>query len=560
MENEKVTIGRTYNSKIINNNQSNITKESQINNKLKQYAKLDIQRNLFKSKAENDDVYEDIEKNNYKGTVKAVELGVKGVKKLLTTKVGLVILAIAIVIIIILNLIGGITSVVTSIGSAGSPNIEEEQATKLKEMMVQLDKNCSNNLVSGFNLQGEAETDWKAALSLLLGYYNNDLTEFNETLSVTNLEAIINQASAVYHVDKWLICGLIYTESTWRNLPANQYDAVGYMQNTPDACEEVGYDYSQMSDPYQNIMCGTAYIKHCIDLYPDNLTNALSCYNAGPTRTANWLKNPNYSKDGKTLDYIPYKETREYVIKVPNYAEQYRNRTMHIPEGEVNVSNNVINNNSKLAEIYNLINEVSSDHKTLTRNDFYTVLEKLEFDDNQQALALALYECNLWSTVFGDDYDYQFKITGNYNSNSIDSGNLTGSRKRIIERAKELLGKPYLWGGREYTLNKPADQVHNVDCSGFTGLLMAEVFGATYYNGPATWTQRDNYCYQISEAEALPGDIVFNASCSHTLIYAGKKDGVNYFYHSPQTGDVIKCSQYNKPVTFWRLKGVNYED
>ena len=89
---------------------------------------------------------------------------------------------------------------------------------------------------------------------------------------------------------------------------------------------------------------------------------------------------------------------------------------------------------------------------------------------------------------------------------------------------------------------------------------MAKVFGATYYNGPATTTQQ-TYCYQISEAEALPGDIVFNSSCSHTLIYYGKNEqGQNLFLHSPRTGDVIKVSTYGSPVTFWRLKGVNYED
>ena len=65
----------------------------------------------------------------------------------------------------------------------------------------------------------------------------------------------------------------------------------------------------------------------------------------------------------------------------------------------------------------------------------------------------------------------------------------------------------------------------------------------------------------MPESEALPGDICFNDSCSHTLIYYGKNEqGQNLFMHSPRTGDVIKVSTYSSHVTFWRLKGVNYED
>ena len=103
-------------------------------------------------------------------------------------------------------------------------------------------------------------------------------------------------------------------------------------------------------------------------------------------------------------------------------------------------------------------------------------------------MSLALFEADLWEEVFGENYDYKFKINGSYSANvpNIDFGNLSGSRKAIIETGLKMLGKAYLWGGREYDMSKEPENASRVDCSGFTGYLMAKVFGATYYNGPAT--------------------------------------------------------------------------
>ena len=50
---------------------------------------------------------------------------------------------------------------------------------------------------------------------------------------------------------------------------------------------------------------------------------ALAAYNAGPANVDEWLKNRKYSDDGKKLKSIPYKETREYVIKVNKQRKKY---------------------------------------------------------------------------------------------------------------------------------------------------------------------------------------------------------------------------------------------
>ena len=50
---------------------------------------------------------------------------------------------------------------------------------------------------------------------------------------------------------------------------------------------------------------------------------AFAAYNAGPGNVSKWLGDSEYSDDGETLSYIPFKETRNYVTKVNKAIEIY---------------------------------------------------------------------------------------------------------------------------------------------------------------------------------------------------------------------------------------------
>ena len=54
-----------------------------------------------------------------------------------------------------------------------------------------------------------------------------------------------------------------------------------------------------------------------------NKEAAVAAYNAGFV-VGDWLKDPNYSSDGKNLDKIPYGETEQYVKKVMNTKKMYK--------------------------------------------------------------------------------------------------------------------------------------------------------------------------------------------------------------------------------------------
>ncbi len=130
-------------------------------------------------------------------------------------------------------------------------------------------------------------------------------------------------------LDQYLVRAVIKTESNFI-ADAHSGKASGLMQLTDETakwvCEKLGIDVKKIDlyDPEDNIKLGCYYLRHLIDYYDGNIDVALAAYNGGPGNVNKWLKNKEYSKNGKDLHYIPFKETREYVVKVNEHWKNYR--------------------------------------------------------------------------------------------------------------------------------------------------------------------------------------------------------------------------------------------
>ena len=130
-------------------------------------------------------------------------------------------------------------------------------------------------------------------------------------------------------IDPCLIMAIIKTESNFIE-DAHSGKASGLMQLTDTTGQWVAeklnmnLDTLDLMDPEYNIRLGCYYIKYLIDHYEGDIDLALAAYNGGMGNVSRWLSNTRYSKDGKTLDHIPFSETREYVKKVRNQREIYR--------------------------------------------------------------------------------------------------------------------------------------------------------------------------------------------------------------------------------------------
>ncbi len=128
-------------------------------------------------------------------------------------------------------------------------------------------------------------------------------------------------------LDPFLVMAVIHIESNF--VPeAQSHVAYGLMQMTEETADWTARDMKikgdyDFTDPETSIMLGCHYLRHLIDIY-GNVDTALAAYNAGMGNINSWLKNPDYSKDGKTLYYIPFPETRSYVQKVNESWEYYK--------------------------------------------------------------------------------------------------------------------------------------------------------------------------------------------------------------------------------------------
>ena len=144
-------------------------------------------------------------------------------------------------------------------------------------------------------------------------------------------ENIIETWSKEFSIPSYIIASVINVESSYDEKAVSSKEALGLMQiklsTAQYICEYYKLDETiEKSDLLQapkNIEYGCRCLKYLMNKFDDTFT-ALSAYNAGETRVRVWLKDENYSLDGKTLYNIPYKETNNYIEKIKKNIKFYK--------------------------------------------------------------------------------------------------------------------------------------------------------------------------------------------------------------------------------------------
>jgi len=144
-------------------------------------------------------------------------------------------------------------------------------------------------------------------------------------------EAIVEKYALSNEVDKYLVYSIIRAESFYDKDAVSKKGACGLMQITPDTASWIAEklemkDFSQedLFDPEKNIMMGVWYFKYLLDRFDGDVKVAIAAYNAGPTNATKWLGREDLSSDGRTLEEIPFEETRKYEQKIMSAYEMYR--------------------------------------------------------------------------------------------------------------------------------------------------------------------------------------------------------------------------------------------
>ena len=111
---------------------------------------------------------------------------------------------------------------------------------------------------------------------------------------------LLADAAKRHKVDEKLIRAVVKVESAGKKFAVSSKGARGWMQIMPSTFKAFGGQ--DPTNGWENIMVGTKYLKHLLEMFDGDVEKALAAYNAGPTRV----------KRGGELPA----ETRRYVQKV----------------------------------------------------------------------------------------------------------------------------------------------------------------------------------------------------------------------------------------------------
>ena len=133
------------------------------------------------------------------------------------------------------------------------------------------------------------------------------------------------------------------------------------------------------------------------------------------------------------------------------------------------------------------------------------------------------YEYDEYGNVIDTDntVDYNSEASS---SDSSSASSSSGSGSSVVSYATQFVGNPYVWGGTSLT--------SGADCSGFVQSVYAN-FGVSL---PRTSYEQQNAGYEVSYADAQPGDLICYGG--HVAIYMGNGQIV----HASNARDGIKVS------------------
>ncbi len=136
-------------------------------------------------------------------------------------------------------------------------------------------------------------------------------------------KSIIVKESNEYDMDPYLIASIINVESSYDSNAISKKEARGLMQISPQTgkwASEVlnleGYKEENLFKAEVNIKIGSWYLNKLFKEFNGDLDLILMAYNAGSGNVNKWLKDLEHSKDGVSIDNIPFKETENYVKRI----------------------------------------------------------------------------------------------------------------------------------------------------------------------------------------------------------------------------------------------------
>lgn len=166
------------------------------------------------------------------------------------------------------------------------------------------------------------------SISLLLcGYLG--IMKVAKTLYPMKYSALVEKYAKENSLEESFVYAVIKCESGFDEKAVSHLGAKGLMQIMPETFSwlqtktKEKLDEEALYNAETSIKYGCFLYGMLISQYKSKST-AVAAYHAGSGNVSSWLKNSEYSKDGKELDEIPFDTTKDYVLKVIKTQEIYQ--------------------------------------------------------------------------------------------------------------------------------------------------------------------------------------------------------------------------------------------
>lgn len=206
------------------------------------------------------------------------------------------------------------------------------------------------------NYSIEKKTKNKDYLKTLIAAYEN-LEQYHRSSQIAHLRFIsersqlgFNQGANLWSsaypraysksVDKWssknsvsteVIWSIMKQESQFKRDAISPVGALGLMQVMPMTGYKVSLlqgvdDFSpqQLLEPDRAVQIGSAYLSRLMKKFNGQIGLIAAAYNAGPHRSDLWFSSFGHLSIDEFIEHIPFAETRNYVKKVLNNQQIYR--------------------------------------------------------------------------------------------------------------------------------------------------------------------------------------------------------------------------------------------
>ena len=140
----------------------------------------------------------------------------------------------------------------------------------------------------------------------------------------------IRAAATEFSLDPAYVASVVLAESSFDAEAVSSAGAIGLMQIMPSTGEWIAgklddaFDVQRLYEPSVNLRYGCWYLRFLLDRYDGDMRTASTAYHQGQGRVDEWLQDPEYSQDGRTLTAISSAVTDTYVSRIMESYEHYK--------------------------------------------------------------------------------------------------------------------------------------------------------------------------------------------------------------------------------------------